>query len=97
MDCFIITAALKTGAEPVYYRYLPCHGRPPSNRNRNLPEQDDLADREIEAFKEIYEGLYPVMCVSGKTEKVWMSLEVLAGKKSAFGAFRGEIDPAHPW
>ena len=51
----------------------------------------DLAEPgEVDAFLEIYEGLYPVLCVSGKTGEGLDGLRnFLAGKKSAFAGPSG--------
>ncbi|MDI9492895.1 MAG: ribosome small subunit-dependent GTPase A [Bacillota bacterium] len=92
VDCFIITAALRKPELNLYIidTFLVMAEYHQTEIGICLNKIDLAESGEIEAFKEIYEGLYPVMCVSGKTGEGLDELrKFLAGKKSAFAGPSG--------
>ncbi len=92
VDCLIITAALKKPELNLYIidRFLVMAEYHHTEIAICL-NKTDLADAsEIRAFQKIYEGVYPLICVSGKTGEGLSSLqEFLKGRKCAFAGPSG--------
>jgi ribosome biogenesis GTPase len=92
VDCLIITAALKKPELNLYIidKFLIMAEYQHTEIGICLNKVDLAEPGEIDAFLEIYEGLYPVICVSGKTGEGLDELrKFLAGRKCAFAGPSG--------
>lgn len=92
VDCLIITAALRRPELNLYIidKFLIMAEYQHTDIGICLNKVDLAEPGEIDAFREIYEGVYPVLCVSGKTgEGISELREFLNGRKCAFAGPSG--------
>ncbi len=92
VDCLIITGAVKKPELNLYIidKFLVMAEGQHTDIGICLNKTDLAAPGEIEAFRNIYEDIYPVICVSGKTgEGMWELQSFLKGRKCAFAGPSG--------
>ena len=92
VDCLIITAALKKPEVNLYIvdKFLVMAEYQHTDIGICLNKIDLAEPEQIDEFRKIYESIYPVICVSGKTGEGLEELQkFLGGRKCAFAGPSG--------